>query len=204
MCAFSSCHDDTRSTFQIHTRNPEALNSQRARHTSWTVPVTDKWAAECTDRPCDCSWHWSCYKSAQCYGRPNCAKLDRTLALTRATATADQSVTLLENCPSDWEKTVVRVRNRRQSFFVLLRQGLCKVRRVVMVWGNKWVKLAGLHSHMYRQLHINRRGGWLLTGSSCQLLQATFSKLRMTNEKLSKKSGAFNYRCPAEEERDIY
>lgn len=31
----------------------------------WTVPVADKWAVPCRDRPCDCSWHRTCCKPGQ-------------------------------------------------------------------------------------------------------------------------------------------
>lgn len=132
----------------------EPLNSQRARRTSSTVPVTDKWAVECTDRPCDCSWHRTCYKSVQRHGRRNVPNLiGHLLSHVR-----QQLLTNLSRClktlPQTGKRAVGSVRGSKHRmvcvyvfvhvwamwiwrFFFFSLRGY--VRCMVMLWVNKWV-----------------------------------------------------------------
>lgn len=77
---------------------------------SWAVPATDKWAVECRDGPCDRTWHSDTFTSLDSQGWSD------TVALTHATATADQSVTLLENSRAGRKRAASSMRGRKREF----------------------------------------------------------------------------------------
>lgn len=107
MFLFSNTH---KHTSQIHTQpEPATLNSQCAQCLR-AVPATDKWAVECRDGPCDRTWHSDTFTSLDSHGWSD------TVALTLATATADQSVTLLENSRAGRKRAASSMRGRKREF----------------------------------------------------------------------------------------
>lgn len=126
---------------------PKRLWIPSMHSTFWTVPVADKRAPECTDRPCDRSWQKACYKSAQ-----------RTNVIGRCRSHTCES-NCWSICHTAWK---VSLRQGKELWAVWgaenrgrFCQGVCvcvcvsspglnvfwglvEVRCVVVVWVNKW------------------------------------------------------------------
>lgn len=108
---------------------------------SWTVLVTDKWAVECRDRPCDCSWHWTRYKSGQRRGHRNLPDL---IGRSRCHTCNSDCWSI---CHTAWKLSLRHEKScgqhegqETEEVFVqawMCFSGLCEVRYVVVVWVNK-------------------------------------------------------------------
>lgn len=109
----------TLSTSRIHNQSQQ-LWIPSVHGASWTVPVTDKWAVDCSDRPCDCSWHRTRNTSGQPRGRRN---LPNPIGHRRCHTCNSHCWSI---CHTAWKLVLRHEMQETEDFFVRVCASMCE------------------------------------------------------------------------------